>query len=64
VTVGVSTIAVAVSTICTVFVSTICAVFVSTTIVAVDPSLEDGIGVGIAIFGMKPSRTSTLANPE
>jgi len=63
VTVGVSTIAVAVSTI-TVAVSTICAVFVSTTIVAVDPSLEDGIGVGIAIFGMKPSRTSMLANPE
>jgi mannose/fructose/N-acetylgalactosamine-specific phosphotransferase system component IIC len=59
VTVTVSTIAVAVSTIA-VAVSTICAVLVSTIIDAVDPSLEngDGIGVGtIAILGMEPRRT-------
>ena len=56
-TVVVSTIAVKVST--------ICAVLVSTMIVTVDPSLADGDGVGtIAIFGMEPRRTSTLANLE
>jgi hypothetical protein len=52
VTVTVSTIAVAVSTICVVFVSTITD--------AVDPSLEDGEGIGvgtIAILGIEPRRT-------